>query len=345
MVTRHRYSLWPEQARSRRGGSLKFAAGSFVLGVALAAAAYGVVSNYGGPAATQRPAAERKADRVPVYASVPEPARPPAPAQVGGENRGSRARMGAAKTTLPTIGSQTEALPLTATGGADSEKLAGEAPEADMAASADRPSIPARRAYEPGRRPQADAASSDEAKAPAANAEGRGKPRRTIVEKTIEAPARSARDARDAREVSAPVREPLVRDATSDDAKPAANAEGRGKPRKIIAEKTPEATAHPVREAGNAHDGSGRVREPLVREAKSDEAKPAAVTERCAKPSRNAVQKKQEGSASRIARHRQKHEEPTRPAKRRPDRSSSTVMEAALRALRLVTEGQDLLGM
>jgi len=137
------------------------------------------------------------------------------------------------------------------------------------------------------------------------------------------------------------VREPLVREGASDEAKPAANAEGRGKPRKITAEKTPEATAHPVREAGSARVGSDRVREPLVREAKSDEAKPAAATERCAKPSRNVVEKKREGSASRIARHRQKHEEPARPAKRpRPDRSS-TIMEAALRALRLVTEGQD----
>jgi len=248
--------------------------------------------------------------------------------------------MGAAKTKLPTIGSQTEAVPLTATGGADSEKLAGEAPEADVPASADRSSIPARRADEPARQPQAAAASSDAAK-PAANAEGRGKPPKIIAENTPEA-AGPPRDARDAREGRAPVREPLVREGASDEAKPAANVEGRGKPRKITAEKTPEATAQPVREAGSVREGSDRVRQPLVREAKPDGAKPPAATERCAKPSRNVVEKKREGSASRIARHRQKHEEPPRPAKRqRPDRSSSTIMEAALRALRLVTEGQD----
>ena len=391
MFKRYRanYSLWPEYARSRRGNSLKFAAGSFVFGVVCAAAAYGAVFNVGAPTTSPQQEAARPVQHVPVYASAVEQAGPPAPAQVEGDNRSNRPRI-AAKVTLPMIGSQTEALPLVATGGGDSEKLAGEAPDADVRASAGRPSMLARREAVPPREQPVSETRSDEAKPiatadrsakarktivettakqpappkrdageareagkpvpvrqaqdetsdaakPIATAERLGKPLETVVEKTAE---QSARPAREARKVSEPVRERRAREVTSDAAKPIATAERLGKPRETVVEKTPEEPAHPAREA---RETSAPVRERQVREARSEE-KPAA--ERAARPSKNAVEKKREGSTGHVARSNSKREQSTRPAKRqRPDTSSSTMMEAALRALRLVTEGQGLLGM
>lgn len=365
MFKRYRanYSLWPEYARSRRGNSLKFAAGSFVFGVACAAAAYGAVFNVGAPTTSPQQEAARPVQHVPVYASAVEQAGPPAPAQVEGDNRSNRPRI-AAKVTLPMIGSQTEALPLVATGGGDSEKLAGEAPDADVRASAGRPSMLARREAVPPREQPVSETRSDEAK-PIATADRSAKARKAIVETTAKHPAPPKRDAGEAREAGKPVPVRQAQDETSDAAKPIATAERLGKPletvvektaeqsarparearkvskpRETVVEKTPEEPAHPAREA---RETSAPVRERQVREARSEE-KPAA--ERAAKPSKNAVEKKREGSTGHVARSNSKREQSTRPAKRqRPDTSSSTMMEAALRALRLVTEGQGLLGM
>ena len=340
MFKRYRanYSLWPEYARSRRGNSLKFAAGSFVFGVVCAAAAYGAVFNVGAPTTSPQQEAARPVQHVPVYASAVEQAGPPAPAQVEGDNRSNRPRI-AAKVTLPMIGSQTEALPLVATGGGDSEKLAGEAPDADVRASAGRPSMLARREAVPPREQPVSETRSDEAK-PIATADRSAKARKTIVETTAKQPAPPKRDAGEAREAGKPVPVRQAQDETSDVAKPIATAERLGKPRETVVEKTPEEPAHPAREA---HETSAPVRERQVREARSEE-KPAA--ERAARPSKNAVEKKREGSTGHVARSNSKREQSTRPAKRqRPDTSSSTMMEAALRALRLVTEGQGPLGM
>jgi hypothetical protein len=340
MFKRYRanYSLWPEYARPRRGNSLKFAAASFVFGVVCAAAAYGAAFNFGAPTTSPRQEAARPVHHVPVYASAVEQAGPPAPAQVEGDNRGNRSRM-VAKVTLPMIGSQTEALPPVATGGGDSEKLAGEAPDADVRASTGRPSTLARREAEPPREQPLSETRFGEAK-PIATADRPAKPRKAIVGTTTKQPAPPKQDAGEAREAGKPVPVRQAQEVTSDAAKPIATAERLGKPRETVVEKTPEQPAPPAREARKT---SEPARERQVREARSEE-KPAA--EPAAKPSKNTVEKKRERSTGQVARSNSRRELSTRPAKRqRPDTSSSTMMEAALRALRLVTEGQGLLGM
>ena len=84
------YSLWPEQARPRRGWPLKFAVGSFMLGIACATAA-GFFFSSSGPASGQGPAKQAIVERGPVYASAVIPPATPAPAQLDTENR-SRTR-------------------------------------------------------------------------------------------------------------------------------------------------------------------------------------------------------------------------------------------------------------
>lgn len=142
------YSLWPEQARPRRGWPLKFAVGSFMLGVACATAA-GFFFSSSGPASGQGPAKQAIVERGPIYASAAIPAATPAPAQLETENRGSRTRA-AAKTKLPIIGSQT-AQPIGGTDGRGSDVLAGGPPAAGSAASASQPPSLAREESEPAR--------------------------------------------------------------------------------------------------------------------------------------------------------------------------------------------------
>ncbi|MGA8156667.1 MAG: hypothetical protein WB822_10770 [Rhodoplanes sp.] len=212
MFKRYRanYSLWPEQARPRRGRPLRVAIGSFALGV-VCAAAYGVVFGFSGPVAAGQESATRSViEHGPVYASVAPPVTP-APARIETEYR-SRPRAPAAKTRLPIIGSQ----PVLITGddGSGGDKLAGEAPAADVAASSGNPSTAkgdesafAREVPLPEARPE---------QAPTAGVtERRAKSRKTIVEKKRERPAKyAARKNRQKRE------EPARRAARRQDSSP-----------------------------------------------------------------------------------------------------------------------------
>lgn len=233
MYKRYRanYSLWPEQARPRRGRPLRFAIGSFALTV-VCAAAYGVVFGFSGPvAAGQEKVARSVVERGPVYASVAPPVTP-APAQIETESR-SRPRAPAAKTRLPIIGSQ----PVLITGHDDSggDKLAGEAPAVDVAASSGNPSMAKRNESEFAREvPLPDARPEQ---APTAEvAERPAKPRKTLAEEKREEPRIVARDD------SEPARKAPAKQARSEETKSTAT-ERPAKSRKTIVEKKRERPA------------------------------------------------------------------------------------------------------
>ena len=367
------YSLWPEQARPRRGWPLKFAVGSFMLGVACATAS-GFFFTSSSPASGQGPAKQAIVERGPIYASAVTPAATPAPAQIETENRGSRTRA-AAKTKLPIIGSQT-AQPIGGTDGRGSDVLAGGPPAAGSAASASQPPSLAREESKPARDMPALEARSEEAE-PITITEPRAEPRTNVFRKkreestslagaagepAREPPAREPKSAeaepatatvraeprksvRQEREQpttslvreSEPAREPPVRAARSEEAKTAAATERPASVRKSVVLKKSERPTRLVREE------SEPARKPPTREARSEEAKPATATERRSNPRKNIVREKREEPTNYAARDRQKREEPTRHANRR--RQELMITGAALQALRLVTGGQDWLGL
>lgn len=118
------YSLWPEQ-RPRRGRPLKFAAGSFVLGV-VCATAYGALFNFTNPATGQSLGVERVVEPVPIVIErqpVVEAAAPVPTAET--ESRPIRSRAAAAKVTLPLIGAPSRQPPA-ATSGRGDDGLSGE---------------------------------------------------------------------------------------------------------------------------------------------------------------------------------------------------------------------------
>jgi hypothetical protein len=233
------YSLWPELARPRRGWPLRFAVGSFMLGVACATAS-GFIFTSSGPAIGQGPAKQGIAERGPIYASAVTPPVTPAPAQFETENRGSRTRGPAAKTKLPIIGSQT-AQPIATTDGRGSEVLAGGPPAVGSAASSSQPPSLAGAASEPAREPTAREARSEEAE-PVTITEPRAEPRKNVFRKKREEPTSLVRE-------SEPAREPRARDARSEEAKPATVTERRANPRKnIVREKREEPTNYAARD-------------------------------------------------------------------------------------------------
>jgi hypothetical protein len=311
---RANYSLWPEQARPRRR-PLRFAIGSFALGV-VCATAYGVVFGFSGPVAGQV-AAQSAVERGPVYASV---APPVMPAQLDGENR-DRPRAPAAKTKLPIIGSQTAVL-ITGNDGSSGEKLAGEAPAADVAASSGNPSTAKRDEGELAREIPLPEARPEQAP-PAGATERAAKPAKTRVQEKREEPASAAR------EVSEPVREAPVQEAKSENTESAAAVEWRANARKNLLRKKREDSAHITRE------DSEPARKAAIKEARSEEAKPAAA-ERRAESRKTIVEKKHERPAKYAAQTRQKREEPARRAARRQG-SSPSITEMAVQALRMVT--------
>ena len=184
------YSLWPEQARPRRGWPMKFAVGSFMLGVACATVS-GFIFTSSGPASGQGPAKQANVERGPIYASAVTPPATPAPAQLETENRGSRTRA-AAKTKLPIIGSQT-AQPIGGTDGRGSDVLAGGPPAAGSAASASQPPSLAREESEPAREKPAQEARSEEADTVTIT-EPRAEPRTNVFRKKREEPILRAND-------------------------------------------------------------------------------------------------------------------------------------------------------
>jgi hypothetical protein len=123
------YSLWPEQARPRRGVPLTLAAGGFAVGVVCAIAAYNVISDFARPPAIQESVSRSAVEHVPVYAAAAPPAASLAPAPSEPAARSSRIRAPAAKVTLPAIGAQA-AMPSAATDGRGSDALAGGPPTA-----------------------------------------------------------------------------------------------------------------------------------------------------------------------------------------------------------------------
>lgn len=121
------YSLWPEQARPRRGISMTLAAGGFAVGIVCAIAAHNVLSDIMRPTAVQEASRFTAGDdHTPVYATpthppvlaraaAPDPVRAAAPdtaaatdADAVNRNR-NRSRPAAIKPTLPAIGTQTAA--------------------------------------------------------------------------------------------------------------------------------------------------------------------------------------------------------------------------------------------
>ncbi len=127
-----------------------------------------------------------------------------------------------------------------------------------------------------------------------------------------------------------------MREARSEEAKPATATERPANLRKSVVLKKRERPTRLVREE------SEPARKPPTREARSEEAKPATATERRANPRKTIVREKREAPTNYAARDRQKREEPTRHANRR--RQELMITGAALQVLRLVTEGQGLLG-
>jgi hypothetical protein len=250
------YSLWPEQARPRRGWPLKFAVGSFMLGVACATVS-GFIFTSSGPASGQGPAKQANVERGPIYASAVTPPATPAPAQLETENR-SRTRA-TAKTKLPIIGSQT-AVPIGGMDGRGSDVLAGGPPAAGSAASASQPPSLAREESEPAREKPTQEARSEEAE-PVTITEPRAEPRTNVFRKKREEPTSLAGAA------SEPAREPPAREPKSAEAEPATATVWRAEPRKSVRQEREQPTTTLVRESEPA-------REPPVREARSEEAKP-----------------------------------------------------------------------
>jgi hypothetical protein len=112
------YSLWPEQARPRKGLPLALAVGGFAIGIVCAVAANNVISDFLRPATTaQAPAPKKPAEHTPVYATsaIPPAAAPsaaaPSAAVASADAQGDsaskssrRPRTTTAKVTLPSIG-------------------------------------------------------------------------------------------------------------------------------------------------------------------------------------------------------------------------------------------------
>lgn len=130
--SRGNLSLWPEQARPRRR-PLKFAVGSFVLGLACATG-YAAFFNFPGLAASGAP---KPVEHRPVYAGADTAPVATRPAITEPERSGSGIRPTVAKVKLPIIGSHLVAadnaedgpvVPLSALDRGSSERLVGEAP-------------------------------------------------------------------------------------------------------------------------------------------------------------------------------------------------------------------------
>jgi hypothetical protein len=324
---RPNYSLWPEPARPRWGRPLRFAIGSFALGV-VCATAYGVVFGFSGPVAGQVPAAQSAVERGPVYASVAPPVMP-APARIDSENR-SRPPAPAAKTKLPIIGSQT-AVAITGNDGGAGEKLAGEALAADVAAGSGNPSTAKRDERKLAREIPLPEARPEQA-ATAGTAERAARPRKTLVQEKREEPASAARDD------SERAREAPAQEAKSENAESAAATEPRANARKNVLHKKREDSARITREDGEP------ARKVAIKETRSEEAKPATA-ERRAKSRKTIVRESRERPAKYAAqKNRQKREEPARRAARRQNASPS-ITEVALRALRMVSESQGSIGL
>jgi hypothetical protein len=268
---RANYSLWPEQARPRRGRPLRFAIGSFALGV-VCAAAYGVVFGFSGPvAAGQKSVARNVVERGPVYASVAPPVTP-APAQIETENR-SRPRTPAAKTRLPIIGSQPVLITGTdGYGGDNSDKLVGEAPAADVAASSGNPSTAKREESEFAREIPLPEARPEQAATTGA-AERGAKPGKTPVQEKREEPASAAREV-PVQEAKSENTEPAVAtEPRANTRKQPAATERRTKSRKTIAQKKRE---RPAKHA--AQKSRHKREEPARRAARRQDASPS-ITE------------------------------------------------------------------
>ena len=139
----------------------------------------------------------------------------PAPAQTDSENR-DRPRAPAAKTKLPIIGSQTAVL-ITGNDGSSGEKLAGEAPAADVAASSGNPSTAKRDESELAREIPLPEARPEQAATTGA-AERAAKPRKTLVQEKRVRPAKYAAQNRQKRE------EPTRRAARRQESSPSITA-------------------------------------------------------------------------------------------------------------------------
>lgn len=111
------YSLWPEQARPRRGLSLTLAAGGFAIGIVCAIAANNVLSDFMRPAAAvSEPAAKNapvqksaSVGNIPVYTAAPASAVSKGALAAGDPAARSQGRQTASKVTLPVIGTQAAA--------------------------------------------------------------------------------------------------------------------------------------------------------------------------------------------------------------------------------------------
>lgn len=100
------YSLWPEQARPRRGMSFSLAAGGFAVGIIVAIAAANVASDFVRPVAMEPEPVENSAPvrPIPVYSATSTGAVAKASGASEGETAQGRAVRSAAKVALPTIG-------------------------------------------------------------------------------------------------------------------------------------------------------------------------------------------------------------------------------------------------
>jgi hypothetical protein len=274
---RANYSLWPEQARPRRGRSLGFAIGSFALG-AICAAAYGVVFGFSAPVAAGQPSTARKvAERGPVYASVAPPVTP-APAQIEAEYR-SRPRAPAARTSLPIIGSQPVLITGTDGSGGDSaDKLAGEAPAANVAASSGNSSSAKHDEIEFAREVPLPEARPEQAPT-AGLTEPPAKSRKALVQEKREEPAIVARDD------SASVSEATAQEAKSEPAPKAPAKEARSEATKSTATERPAkarktvAEKKRVRPAKYAAQKSRQKREEPARRTARRQGSSSSITE------------------------------------------------------------------
>lgn len=142
------YSLWPEQARPRRGLPLTLAAGGFAVGIVCAIAAYNTIADFARPGVAPEPVAQSFPAYAPIYAS-PDPraaatpaATAAAPSSAGEPAARSRKTPAAAKMTLPAIGAPPPAASLgpaaipATTDGRGGDGLATPASSATLATTA-----------------------------------------------------------------------------------------------------------------------------------------------------------------------------------------------------------------
>jgi hypothetical protein len=185
------YSLWPEQARPRRGLSLTLAAGGFAIGLVCAIAANNVLSNFLHPAtaASEPPAKSAPVQKsasignIPVYTASPAPAAgksAAAPAEPASRNQ---IRPTTSKVTLPMIGTQASA-PAAETDGRGGETTGASV--AGLAAKTDPQPNLIREAAKPAGDEPAPQASSPADTKPVAEPERAAKPRKKVVRKKRE---------------------------------------------------------------------------------------------------------------------------------------------------------------